>query len=77
YQKAELVHGDLSEYTIMVWRGRPVLFDMSQAVPLSHPMADFLLNRDIANVNRYFSRLGVKVLPPRDFYRMVTGSGAA
>jgi len=77
YQKAELVHGDLSEYNIMIWRGRPVFFDMSQAVPLSHPMADFLLNRDIANINRFFSRLGVEVLSPNEFYRVVTGVGSA
>ncbi len=75
YQKAGLVHGDLSEYNIMIWMGRPVLFDMSQAVPLSHPMAGFLLNRDIANINKFFSRLGVEVLPPNEFYRVVTGSG--
>ncbi|MEM4713571.1 MAG: serine protein kinase RIO [Candidatus Bathyarchaeia archaeon] len=72
YQKAELVHGDLSEYNIMLWKGLPVLFDMSQAVPLSHPMADFLLNRDITNLNRYFSRLGVDVLPAEEVYRRVT-----
>ncbi|MEM2537663.1 MAG: RIO1 family regulatory kinase/ATPase, partial [Candidatus Bathyarchaeia archaeon] len=76
YQKAELVHGDLSEYNIMIWRGRPVLFDMSQAVPLSHPMADFLLNRDIANINKFFGRLGVEVLSPNEFYRVVTGIGS-
>ncbi|MEM2947619.1 MAG: RIO1 family regulatory kinase/ATPase, partial [Candidatus Bathyarchaeia archaeon] len=77
YQKAELVHGDLSEYNIMIWRGRPVLFDMSQAVPLSHPMANFLLNRDITNINRFFSRLEVEVLPPKEFYKVITGSGSA
>ncbi|MEM2147188.1 MAG: serine protein kinase RIO [Candidatus Bathyarchaeia archaeon] len=76
YQKAELVHGDLSEYNIMVWKGRPVIFDVAQAVPLSHPMANFLLNRDIANINRFFSRLGVEVLPAEEFYRRVTGVGS-
>ncbi|MEM2911483.1 MAG: serine protein kinase RIO [Candidatus Bathyarchaeia archaeon] len=75
YQKAELVHGDLSEYNIMIWRGRPIIFDMSQAVPLSHPLASFLLNRDIANINRFFSRLGVEVLPAEEVYRRVAGSG--
>src|SRR3990170_26103 len=63
YRKAELVHGDLSEYNIMIWKGKPVIFDVSQAVPTSHPMAEFFLRRDLANVNRFFSRLGVKVLP--------------
>jgi RIO kinase 1 len=77
YQRAELVHGDLSEYNIMIWKGLPIIFDMSQAVPLSHPMANFLLNRDIANINRFFSRLGVEVLPAEELYRRVTGSGSA
>jgi RIO kinase 1 len=62
YQKAELVHGDLSEYNIMMWKGKPVVFDVSQAVPTSHPMAEFFLRRDLINLNRFFSRLGVKVL---------------
>jgi RIO kinase 1 len=73
YRKAELVHGDLSEYNIMIWRGRPVLFDMAQAVPLAHPMADFLLKRDITNLNRFFNRLGVEVPSAEQVYRMVTG----
>jgi RIO kinase 1 len=75
YRKAELVHGDLSEYNIMIWRGRPVLFDVSQAVPLVHPMADFLLRRDLANLNRFFDRLGVKVLSSDETYRRVTNRG--
>jgi RIO kinase 1 len=75
YRKAELVHGDLSEYNIMIWKSRPVLFDMSQAVPLSHPLADFLLQRDLKNLNRYFNRLGVDVSSLKECYRMVTGRG--
>jgi RIO kinase 1 len=73
YRKAELVHGDLSEYNIMMWRGRPVIFDMSQAVPTSHPMAEFLLRRDLENVNRFFNRLGVNVLSVEEAYGRVTG----
>jgi len=75
YRKAELVHGDLSEYNIMFWKDRPILFDMSQAVPLSHPMADFLLRRDLTNLNKYFSRLGVKVPPIKECYRRITVHG--
>jgi RIO kinase 1 len=75
YSKAELAHGDLSEYNVMIWRGHPVLFDISQAVPLSHPMAEFLLNRDLNNLNRYFSRLGIKVLSAEESYKKVTGHG--
>jgi RIO kinase 1 len=75
YRKAELVHGDLSEYNIMIWKGRPILFDMSQAVPLSHPMASFLLHRDLINLNKFFSRLGVNVPPVEECYEKVTGHG--
>jgi RIO kinase 1 len=73
YRKAELVHGDLSEYNIMMWKGNPVIFDVSQAVPTSHPMAEFFLRRDLANVNRFFSRLGVKVLSVDETYTQVVG----
>jgi RIO kinase 1 len=73
YQKAELVHGDLSEYNLITWKGKLVMFDMSQSVPTSHPLAQFLLNRDITNVNRFFSRIGVKVLSNEEVYRLVTG----
>jgi RIO kinase 1 len=73
YRKADLVHGDLSEYNIMMWKSKPVLFDMSQAVPTSHPLGKSLLERDLVNVNRFFSRLGVKVLAIDEAYRKVVG----
>jgi RIO kinase 1 len=75
YIKAELVHGDLSEYNIMVWRARPVLFDMAQAVPTSHPMAEFLLRRDLTNLNKFFSRLNVNVPSIDECYAQVTAHG--
>ena len=74
YQKAGLVHGDLSEYNVMIWRGYPVIFDMSQAVSVKHPMADEFLRRDINNVNYYFKKIGVEVYSPEETYRRVTGT---
>jgi RIO kinase 1 len=73
YRKADLVHGDLSEYNIMVWKSKPVVFDMSQSVPSSHPLAQSLLERDLTNVNKFFSRLGVKVLAVDEAYRRIVG----
>jgi RIO kinase 1 len=73
YQKAKIVHGDLSEYNIMIWKGKPVVFDLSQSVSIQHPMADFMLNRDLANLNRFFSRLNVKVYPIEEFHKLVVG----
>jgi RIO kinase 1 len=73
YRKADLVHGDLSEYNIMMWKDNPVIFDVAQAVPTSHPMAEFFLRRDLTNVNRFFKRLGVNVLSVEEAYTKVVG----
>jgi RIO kinase 1 len=73
YQKAKIVHGDLSEYNIMIWKGKPVIFDVSQSVAIQHPLADFMLKRDIANVNRFFRRIDVKIIPDEELYKMVVG----
>ena len=72
YQKAKLVHADLSEYNIMIWNGQPVIFDVSQGVPLEHPMADQFLRRDLENLHRYFKKLNIDVLPVEEMYKRVT-----
>jgi RIO kinase 1 len=73
YKKAKIVHGDLSEYNIMMWKGKPVVFDVSQSVSIQHPMADFMLRRDLENLNRFFKRLDVDVYPVEELYKMVVG----
>ena len=73
YQKAKLIHGDLSEYNVMIWKGKPIIFDVSQAVPVDHPMADQFLHRDLNNINYYFKRLGVEVYDAEETYRRITG----
>jgi RIO kinase 1 len=73
YRKADLIHGDLSEYNVMMWNGKPIVFDMSQSVPSSHPLARSLLQRDLTNLNKFFSRAGVKVLPEEEAYKLVVG----
>lgn len=60
YCKARIIHADLSEYNIMVWRNNPVFFDFGQAVLTSHPNADFFLERDVRNVVNYFKKKGVR-----------------
>jgi len=74
YQEAKLVHADLSEYNVMIWKNEPVLFDVSQAVLLEHPMANKFLQRDLANLHRYFKGLGVPVLSQEEMYRWVTSA---
>lgn len=61
-KEAGLVHGDLSEYNVMIYGDEPYIIDVSQSLPLSHPLARNLFVRDIGNINRFFSHLGVKVV---------------
>lgn len=60
YDKAKLVHGDVSEYNILVPDGYPVLIDFAQAVTSEHPEATEFLKRDIDNLNSYFKGLNVR-----------------
>lgn len=60
YQKAELVHSDLSEYNVMMLNGDPYIFDFGQAVLKTHPQAEELLARDVRNLKAFFSKLGLK-----------------
>jgi RIO kinase 1 len=53
YNKAELVHADLSEFNIL-YGDKPYLIDMGQSVTRDHPRALPFLMRDIRNINRYF-----------------------
>lgn len=77
YQKGELVHGDLSEYNIMMVKSDPVLFDFAQAVPPAHPMARMFLERDLNHLNEYFSRLGVIVPTVERLLSWVSGEDAS
>lgn len=62
-RRAGLVHADLSEYNMLFWDGHVVVIDVGQAVPLEHTRANEWFHRDIANVARFFRRLGVDVTP--------------
>ena len=68
YQKAKLVHGDLSEFNVLYHNQSPVVIDVSQAVSIQHPKAEVYLVRDIKNIFRYFDKLGVETPDPKDFY---------
>jgi RIO kinase 1 len=68
YQKAKLVHGDLSEFNILYHNQKPIIIDISQAVSIHHPKAEVFLVRDIKNVFKYFEKLGIDTPDPKDFY---------
>ena len=56
-----LVHGDLSEYNIIVHDGELCIIDLGQAVTIHHPNSDDFLTRDCANVASFFQRQGMDV----------------
>jgi len=74
YNKAKLVHADLSEYNIMLYDGEPVIIDVSQAVTLDHPMAMYFLLRDIKNIIRYFrDEVGIETHNLNELLEEITG----
>src|SRR5919202_512456 len=74
YQKAQLVHADLSEYNIFKCaKGRIVLFDFGSSVNIQQPNSRQFLTRDIANINTFFTKHGVKVLDVESAINKVTG----
>ncbi len=58
YNRAGLVHGDLSEYNILIDGKKTVFIDMAQAVVLEHPMAQELFVRDLKNMAAWFRKKG-------------------
>ncbi len=52
----ELVHGDISEYNILMKEEVPYIIDFGQAVVLGHPKAKEFLRRDVENILGYFSK---------------------
>jgi RIO kinase 1 len=58
---AGLVHGDLSEYNMIIHEGELCIIDLGQAVTVHHPNATDFLDRDCENVAAFFSRQGLEV----------------
>ncbi len=73
--RAGLIHGDLSEYNVLVHRGELVVIDVGQAVTTRHPNAEEFLRRDCENVAAFFNRQGADV-DPDALYDAVTAAPA-
>jgi len=61
WEEEKIVHGDLSEYNILVEEDELVWIDFSQGVHESHPEALTLLERDIENVVNFFRSQGANL----------------
>jgi RIO kinase 2 len=74
YLKAGLIHGDLSEYNIILEPdGHILIIDWPQAVKTDHANAVELLERDLKNVLTFFSRKFSIELATKEASEYVTG----
>lgn len=62
WKDAHLVHGDLSEYNILMQDGQPIMIDVGQAMTTDNYNAKELLERDIRNVNAFFRKRGADII---------------
>ncbi|MFB6158806.1 MAG: serine protein kinase RIO [Candidatus Nanohalobium sp.] len=73
WQREELVHGDLSEYNILLdSEGELYFIDFSQGVHRSHPEAEKLLRRDVENVAKFFVKQGADIEIEKAFGEVLT-----
>ena len=67
YNKANLVHADLSAFNVLIYRNKPYVIDLGQGVLSKHPRALYFLRRDINNIVKHsFAKFSFKepvVLP--------------
>ncbi|KAF2673317.1 Serine/threonine-protein kinase Rio1 [Microthyrium microscopicum] len=77
YQTCKLVHGDLSEYNMLFYKGKLYIIDVSQSVEHDHPRSLEFLRMDIKNVRDFFARKGVNVLSEREAFEFITNHKGA
>uniref|UniRef100_A0A0D9WEC0 Serine/threonine-protein kinase RIO1 n=1 Tax=Leersia perrieri TaxID=77586 RepID=A0A0D9WEC0_9ORYZ len=71
YQKCKLVHGDLSEYNILYFKGHLYIIDVSQSVDLDHPSALEFLKEDCLHVTDFFKKRGVATMTVMKLFNFV------
>ena len=72
YRECKLVHGDFSEYNLLVHEGILYLIDVSQSVEHDHPHALEFLRKDLLNVTDFFRKQGVSVMTLKELFHFVT-----
>ena len=59
--KANIIHGDLSEFNILNNNETPVIIDLSHGLPRNANASNEMLERDVKNVSNFFRRKGLKI----------------
>jgi RIO kinase 1 len=59
WRKAEIVHGDLSEFNILYHKKKPIFIDFSQSTSIKDYHAKDYLERDLKNLVRFFGKRGL------------------
>jgi RIO kinase 2 len=73
YQDAKIIHGDLSPFNIILHPNMHIfIIDWPQNIPVTHPNAKELLERDIQNVLTFFKRKYGLEKPLQDTMSFVT-----
>lgn len=73
WNEPEMVHGDLSEYNILVTDTPELVWiDFSQGVHRSHPEAEELLRRDLENISNYFEKQGADTDYQKVYKRLIS-----
>ncbi|KAL6198588.1 hypothetical protein ACLB2K_028377 [Fragaria x ananassa] len=77
YQKAKLVHTDLSEFNILYFEGHLYIIDVSQAVELFDDNANDFLRQDCLHVSGFFKKRGVAVMTVRELFDFIVDPSIA
>lgn len=72
YKDAKLIHADLSEFNILIYRNRPYFIDMGQAVSRGHPSAEKFLRRDLYNISTFYARYGFRTDTDRIYKDLIS-----
>jgi len=74
---SDLVHGDLSEYNVLVGSDGPVIIDLPQAIDAAgNNNAPAMFARDVANITAYFGRFAPELLSTdygREIWKLYAG----
>ncbi len=82
YRKAKLIHGDFSEYNILLHNGKPVIIDFPQAIDISLVTVRYthireknlkVLRKDIETIGKFFEKEYNLTYDFKEVYRYIAG----